>query len=80
LRGIADELAKGHFRNVPFAVFDEAVEDFLDGKHEGGEHHTLSSDNPVHQITHMVVVRYGKGRVQPCGAAAFHDFRFAIGA
>jgi hypothetical protein len=56
------------------------VEDFLDGKHEGGEHHALGPDDPVHKVPHVIVVGNGKRGMQPRHTAAFHDFGFAVGA
>ena len=80
LRGKGDEFAERHLRNVPFAILDEAEEDFLDRQHETGEHDALRPRDAIHQVADMIVIGGGERQMQPRRAAALDEFRLALGA
>jgi hypothetical protein len=79
LRGVTDELAEGHFRNVPFTVFNKPVENFLDRQHKGRENDTFGPHDAVHKVAHMIVVGGRKREMQSRGSATLDNLGLAVG-
>ncbi len=74
LRGQRRELGERAFRDIPFEILEQAVEDFLHLEHDRGQRNAVRAHDAMDEVAHMLVVG-DRQREMHLGGAAFLEHR-----